>query len=179
MQYHLQFYSPVWCWPPDWYTYAHMAILLGKTTGVISSDLGGQEKLPSQSVHWFEKCSLQHAQMLKLQLVVYCIAARTRQAAVTLTVCRQSFIAYMIGGCHHCFWIERGMYHMIMQQSELRITFRAVSIVLHCSERMLWSPNVYILITFLGVWNATLFTLQIYCLHPVSHTWLLLPCHLA
>jgi hypothetical protein len=68
---------------------------------------------------------------------------------------------------------------MIVQQATLQITFIALCNVLHCSERMLWSPDVYILITFLGVWNATLFTLQIHCLHPVSHTWLLLPCPLA
>jgi hypothetical protein len=111
-------------------------------------------------------------------LVVYCVAARTRQVAVTLTVGGQSFLAYMISGCNHCFCIERGMCRMIVQQSELHITFRAVSNVLHCSERMLRSPNVYILIIFLGVWNATLFTIQIYCLHPLSHT-LLLPCCVA
>ena len=72
-------------------------------------------------------------------LVVHCVAARTRQAAFLLTVGRQSFLAYMISGCHHCFCIERGTYQMIMQQATLHITFRAVCNVLHCSERMLWS----------------------------------------
>jgi len=52
---------------------------------------------------------------------------------------------------------------MIVQQATLHITFRAVCNVLHCSERM-WSPDVYIFVTFLGVWNVTLFTFQIYCL---------------
>jgi hypothetical protein len=112
-------------------------------------------------------------------LVVHHVAARTWQAAVLLTVGRQSFLAYMISGCHYCFCIERGMYQRIVQQATLHITFRAVCNVLHCSKRMLWSPDVYILVNFLGVWSATLFTLRIHCRHPGSHTWLLLPCHLA
>jgi hypothetical protein len=52
---------------------------------------------------------------------------------------------------------------MIVQQATLHITFRAVCNVLQCSERM-WSPDVYILVTFIGVWNATLFTFRIHCL---------------
>jgi len=71
---------------------------------------------------------------------------------------RQSFLAYMISGCHYSFCIERGTYQMIVQQATLHITFKALCIVLHCSGRV-WSPDVYILVTFLGVWNATLFTL--------------------
>ena len=143
-------------------------------------------------VIWLAKSCDHHSQFVGLRsahykmrkrwcsrLVVHYVAAREKQAAVLLTVGRQSFLAYMSSRCHYWFYIERGTYQMIVQQATLHITFRALCNVLHCNERMLWSPDVCILVTFLGVWNATLFTLRIHCLHPVSHTWLLLPCHLA
>ena len=50
-------------------------------------------------------------------LVVHCVAARTRRAAVLSTVGRECFLAYMISGCHCCFCIQRVPYQVIVQQA--------------------------------------------------------------
>lgn len=84
------------------------------------------------SVIWLARRCDHHSQFVGLRsahysmhkqwtssLVMHFIAARTRQAAVLVNVGRQSFLAYMISGCHHCICIEIGTYQMIMQQATL------------------------------------------------------------